>query len=128
MRKTLTFLMLLFAVSAISAQNIVKEKSIRVNSNDTQLLKFTEFKLIDDQYMVVYFCIDGIEDDLQKDELSTFFVDQPFIKKARIYNDVNRDLRCQLEVKRDITANDIFVLLKEKKLDFKYISVKEIEK
>jgi len=128
MRKTLTYLVLLFVVSTTFAQNIVKEKSTLVNSNNTQILKFTEFKLIDNQYMVVYFCIDGIEDDLQKNELTTFFEEKSFIKKARIYNDINRDIRCQLEVKRDVTANDIFLLLKKKNLDFKYISVKEIEK
>ena len=126
MRKIPTILLFLCITAVVYSQNnTTYQKSESIGK---ARLVFTESKILDDQYKVVYFCIDNLKDENKKSEILAVFEKKDFIKKARIYKDLFGYDRCQLNLKIDVTAEDIQDILIENDMNFTFFSVKEAEK
>ncbi len=103
-------------------------KNIKNNLLDLEnlktTLKFSEMKILDDQYKVVYFCLSELRDEDHKDQILVSLSNSSFVKNARIYQDLYGLDRVQLTILKDYYANDVLYILKENNTDFKYIIVK----
>ena len=86
---------------------------------------FTESKILDSQYKVVYFCFSEVRDNDHQTEILNQLNALTEVKTVRIYNDLEQNIRCQMTTLRDITPEDIRPILKELQTDFLFNIVKK---
>lgn len=87
-------------------------------------LIFSENKILNKSEKVVYFCFSEIRDNDHKNQITKALLNEFFITKVRIYKDLNNNDRCQITTLRDITPEDIQVILKENETNFAFLTVK----
>ena len=117
MRKKLLLFFLLFAMAYTYAQKTDVKKC--ENSN----LAFTETKPLENNYKVVYFCIEDIKNEEHKDLILQSFKETDYIKFYRIYKDLYGYDRCQLNIPENISADEILTILKQNNVDYMYSSI-----
>jgi len=86
---------------------------------------FTESKILDSQYKVVYFCFSEVRDNDHQTEILNQLNALTEVKTVRIYKDLDQNIRCQMTTLRDITPEDIQPILKELQTDFLFNIVKK---
>jgi len=111
-------ILLLITSGTLYSQN--KEEKLK-----NKHLIFTESKILDEHFKVVYFCLSEVRDQDHQLEIQKALSDLSEVKKVRIYLDLNHDYRCQMTVFRDVSPLDIQKTLKQVQTDFLYKSVKE---
>ena len=126
MRKLLLCFIALLFISNSFAQIKTKqnEKTVANFVSESENLKFTEFKAITEQNIVVYFCISNIENETQKQKILTELQSLSFVNRIRIYKDVNNLDRCQIEIPFDTKPKQIRDILIRNNTDFEFIFVK----